>query len=93
MCAFGFYKDAMSNMANNRQMLKSKRERHAHTKAQYYKGSAETQEMSPKKSHPVNHKALTALKARVGKTQAFEKWAFAIMALMVVAFVIWVMWG
>lgn len=80
-------------MANNRQMLKSKRERHAHTKAQFYKGSADTHERAPKKARPVNHKVLKALKARVVKSQAFEKWAFTIMALMVVAFVIWVMWG
>jgi len=74
-------------------MLKSKRERHAKTKAQYYKGSADPHERAAKKARPVNHKALKALKARVGKTQAFEKWAFAIMALIVLAFVIWVMWG
>ena len=83
----------MGNMANNREMLKSRRERHAQTKAEYYKGAPGKSEVSPKKVRSVNHKALKAIHARVSKTRVIEKWAFAVMALMTLALVIWVFWG
>jgi len=94
MCALGFFKDAMGNMANNREMLKSRQELlHAYTKAEHYKGAPGKSEMTAKKVRSVNHKALKVVKDRVGKTRLFEKWAFAIMALLVVILVVWLFWG
>jgi len=92
MSSFGFVKDVMNNLANNRQLLKGKRDRHANNKKAYSRRTRYAGAKPAPKSQRVDHKALNAVKARVGKTRIFEMWAFSIMALAIIALVVWLFW-
>jgi len=91
MISYGFAEDAKNNLANNRRMLKGRRDRYAKTKSELFKGFKGLKKIQKSKPKPFNEMALNALKDRMGRTRVIEKWAFVVMAMMVVAFVVRVM--
>lgn len=80
-------------MANNRRMLKGKRDRHAKSKAQYFKGASTKNKKETSEVRPVNHQALQTVKTRVQKTKFFERCAFVLIALAIIVLVFWVFSG
>lgn len=93
MSSFGFVKDAMNNLANNRRMLKGRRERHNLTRDAYLKDQRIKKSAEKERLRPVDQKGLKAVKSRVGRTRTFELWIFSLMALAIVVLVVWLMWA
>jgi hypothetical protein len=88
MSSFGFVKDALNTLANNRRLQKSNRERHAMVKSVHYRTSiAHQKEQNPNRER--DEKALKAIKKRMRRTRIFENWAYAIFAAVILLLIIW----
>lgn len=86
-------RDMIDRIRYNRELKKGNRERHIKIKKNLYKGIPGEKNPGDSKQRPIDQKGVQAVNRRLRRSRIFEKWAFAMMALMLAAFVLWVIWG